>query len=59
MAGDMQIGAQSMIQKFALATTVEGIVPALLAHLNSLDVDTMLSFYHPEGIIIDAAGNAH
>lgn len=48
-----------MTQKFALATTPEGIVPALLAHLNSLDVDTMLGFYHPEGMIIDAAGNAH
>jgi len=48
-----------MAQKYNLATTPEGIVPALLAHLNSLDVDTMLSFYDPEGIIIDQAGNEH
>jgi len=53
MAGDIKTGNDSMTQKFALATTPEGIVPALLAHLNSL------GFYHPEGIIIDAAGNAH
>lgn len=48
-----------MIAKFALATTPEGIVPALLAHLNSLDVDTMLGFYDPAGMIVDATGKPH
>lgn len=48
-----------MNQNYALATTPEGIVPALLAHLNSLDVETMLSFYHSDGMIIDASGHGH
>lgn len=48
-----------MNQHFALATTPESIVPALLAHLNSLDVETMLGFYHSDGMIIDAAGKEH
>lgn len=48
-----------MTTKFALATTPEGIVPALLAHLNSLDVETMLGFYDPAGMIIDAKGKPH
>ncbi len=48
-----------MTQKFALATKPEGIVPALLLHLNSLDVETMLGFYDPDGMIIDATGRAH
>ncbi|MBA8801444.1 YybH family protein [Agrobacterium tumefaciens] len=48
-----------MTTKLALSSTPEGIVPALLAHLNSLDVDTMLGFYDPEGLIVDAAGVAH
>jgi ketosteroid isomerase-like protein len=46
-------------QSLALATTPEGIVPALLAHINSLDVETMLGFYYPDSIIIDAKGHAH
>jgi ketosteroid isomerase-like protein len=46
-------------QSFALATTPEGIVPALLAHLNSLDVETMLGFYHPESVFIDEKGHAN
>ncbi len=48
-----------MTTRLALSPTPEGIVPALLAHLNSLDVETMLGFYHPEGMIVDAAGKAH
>ncbi|WJH37970.1 nuclear transport factor 2 family protein (plasmid) [Aliirhizobium terrae] len=48
-----------MNQNYALATTPEGIVPALLAHLNSLDVETMLGFYHSDGMIIDASGHGH
>jgi ketosteroid isomerase-like protein len=48
-----------MTTKLALSSTPEGIVPALLAHLNSLDVETMLGFYDPEGLIVDAAGVAH
>ncbi|QKJ94480.1 YybH family protein [Agrobacterium pusense] len=48
-----------MTTKLALSSTPEGLVPALLAHLNSLDVDTMLGFYDPEGLIVDAAGVAH
>lgn len=48
-----------MTTKLTLSSTPEGIVPALLAHLNSLDVETMLGFYDPEGLIVDAAGTAH
>jgi ketosteroid isomerase-like protein len=43
---------------FILATTPEGIVPALLDHINSLDVEVMLGFYDPEAMIIDAMGRA-
>ncbi len=32
-----------MTTKLALSSTPEGIVPTLLAHLNSLDVETMLA----------------
>ena len=48
-----------MTTKLELSSTPEGIVPTLLAHLNSLDVETMLGFYDPEGLIVDAAGVAH
>lgn len=48
-----------MTNKFALADNPEGIVPALLTHLNSLDVEKMLGFYDPAGMIIDAAGTPH
>lgn len=48
-----------MTTKLALSSTPEGIVPALLAHLNSLDVETMLRFYDPEGVIVDAIGTPH
>ncbi|MDC7693465.1 nuclear transport factor 2 family protein [Asticcacaulis sp. DXS10W] len=45
-----------MTQTFTLAERPEDIVPNLLAHLNSLDVDTMLGFYEPEGLIVDPSG---
>lgn len=48
-----------MTAKFSLATTPEAIVPALLEHLNSLDVETMLGFYDPAAMIVDAAGKPH
>lgn len=48
-----------MTRKLELASTPEEIVPALLAHLNSLDVETMLSFYDADGMIIDASGATH
>lgn len=48
-----------MTTKLELSSTPEGIVPTLLAHLNSLDVETMPGFYDPEGLIVDAAGVAH
>ncbi len=48
-----------MTHQFTLADHPEGIVPALLAHLNSLDVETMLGFYDPAATIIDATGRPH
>jgi len=45
-----------MSKTYALSTTPEGIVESLLSHLNSLDVDVMLNFYDPEGILVNAAG---
>ncbi|MCJ8056953.1 nuclear transport factor 2 family protein [Shinella curvata] len=48
-----------MTTKLQLSSTPEGIVPALLAHLNSLDVETMLGFYDAEGMIVDASGMPH
>lgn len=42
--------------KPALATSPEGIVESLLAHINSLDVETMLGFYEPDGILVNAKG---
>ncbi|HFQ9247440.1 TPA: nuclear transport factor 2 family protein [Pseudomonas aeruginosa] len=44
------------MSRYTLATEPEGIVEALLAHINSLDVDVMLDFYDPEGMLINAAG---
>jgi ketosteroid isomerase-like protein len=46
-------------QSFALATTPDGIVPALLTHINSLDVETIVGFYHPESVFIDEKGHEH
>lgn len=45
-----------MSNTYALSTTPEGIVDSLLKHLNSLDVEVMLNFYDPEGILVNAAG---
>ncbi len=42
--------------KPALATTPDGIVESLLLHINSLDVETMLGFYEPEAILVNAKG---
>lgn len=54
------MASRSMVPRMnaplSLATSPDGIVDALLAHINSLDVDTMLGFYDPEGVIVDAAG---
>lgn len=46
-----------MNQKYDLPKTPEEIVPCLLAHINSLNVDVMLNFYHPDGMLVDAMGN--
>lgn len=45
-----------MTGTYALARRPEDIVPALLAHLNSLDTEVMLNFYDPEGMLVDAQG---
>jgi len=42
--------------KPALSATPEGIVESLLAHINSLDVETMLGFYEADAILINARG---
>ena len=42
-----------MTGSYALARRPEDIVPALLAHLNSLDTEVMLDFYDPEGMLVD------
>ncbi len=48
-----------MADNLLLAERPEDIVHSLLSHLNSLDVETMLRFYHPDAVIIDAAGCVH
>lgn len=45
-----------MTGTYALARRPEDIVPALLAHLNSLDTEIMLGFYDPEGMLVNAQG---
>lgn len=45
-----------MPDEFALPARPEDIVPALLAHLNSLDTEIMLGFYDPEAMLVDAQG---
>lgn len=45
-----------MTGTYALARRPEDIVPALLAHLNSLDTEVMLNFYDPEAMLVDARG---
>lgn len=39
-----------------LDRTPEDIVPSLLAHFNSMDVDVMCGFYEPEAILVSADG---
>ena len=41
---------------YELARRPEDIVPALLAHINSLDTEVMLGFYDPQGVLVDADG---
>lgn len=41
---------------YTLSTTPEGIVDSLLAHINSLDIETMLGFYEDDAIFINAKG---
>lgn len=43
----------------ALPTTPSQIVPSLLAHLNSLDTQTMLKFYTPDATIVSRDGTTH
>ncbi len=40
----------------ALSRTPEGIVPSLLQHFNSMDVDIMCGFYEPDAILVSANG---
>lgn len=44
------------VDQYPLATTPEGIVPSLLAHFNSMDVEVMLEFYEQDAILVNAAG---
>jgi hypothetical protein len=44
-------------ENYALATTPEGIVDSLLAHINSLDVEVMLGLYEREAILVNAKGS--
>lgn len=46
----------AMTHRYSLAETPEGIVPALLEHINSLDVEVMLGFYDEEGMIVNPTG---
>lgn len=45
-----------MTDTYALPRHPDEIVPALLKHLNSLDTEIMLNFYHEDGILVDAGG---
>ena len=45
-----------MTQKPELARSPEDIVPSLLAHFNSMDVDIMCGFYEPDAILVSANG---
>jgi ketosteroid isomerase-like protein len=55
MKGQSMKGIEAS-ETYELATSPEGIVGALLKHINSLDVETMLGFYDPEAQMINAAG---
>lgn len=46
----------AIAEKYPLATTPEGIVPSLLAHFNSMDVDVMLDFYEQDAVLVNAQG---
>ena len=39
-----------------LSRTPEGIVPSLLQHFNSMNVDVMCGFYEPDAILVSANG---
>ncbi|OLH56795.1 YybH family protein [Xanthomonas oryzae] len=45
-----------MTAKPELSRTPEGIVPSLLQHFNSMDVDIMCGFYKPDPILVSAKG---
>ncbi len=45
-----------MTHKPELARSPEQIVPSLLAHFNSMDVDVMCGFYEPDAILVSANG---
>ncbi|MEC3950157.1 YybH family protein [Sphingobium sp. HWE2-09] len=47
-----------MATKPELARTPEDIVPSLLAHFNSMDVDIMCGFYEQDAILISANGES-
>lgn len=46
----------AIAEKYSLATTPEGIIPSLLAHFNSMDVDVMLDFYEQDAVLVKAQG---
>lgn len=46
----------AIAEKYPPATTPEGIVPSLLAHFNSMDVDVMLDFYEQDAVFVHAQG---
>lgn len=45
-----------MALKPELSRTPEGIVPSLLQHFNSMDVEVMCGFYEPDAILVSASG---
>ena len=45
-----------MTSKPELSLTPEGIVPSLLQHFNSMDVDILCGFYEPDAILVSANG---
>lgn len=47
-----------MPAKPELARTPEDIVPSLLKHFNSMDVDIMCGFYEPDAILISPNGES-
>ncbi|PQA53426.1 hypothetical protein [Siphonobacter curvatus] len=51
----MKTTRSSSAEKYPLATTPEGIVPALLSLFNATDVEVMLGFYEPDAVLVNAA----